>query len=366
MTNNYSHNLAIKQLILTNFKNYEHSNFNFHPKLNALVGNNGVGKTNILDAIHYVCVAKSYFQTQDRLNMRHESEFFRIESHIHKNMQTDKIVCKFSPKTKKIVEQNDTVYNKLAEHIGQYPLVFISPDDIKLINEGSEERRKLIDFSLSQLDQKYLQQLIAYNQLLQQRNSLLKNFNNDYVLLETYNQQLNPLAQYIYAQRQAFFSQFLPLFNHFYTTIAGEKEAVGLVYQSDLHDNSPLDCWAKTTQNDVYLQRTTKGIHKDDFSCLLYNQPAKSIASQGQKKSFLLALKLAQYQLIFEKTGLSPLLLLDDIFDKLDANRVAQLMTIINNPPFGQIFISDTDENRVRQLFENANLDSYKLLVISG
>ncbi len=368
MSNPDIQTLTLNRLVLYNFKNYAQADFHFHTRLNALVGNNGVGKTNLLDAIHYLCATKSYFQIQDRLNIHNQNafidtqnEFFRIEGFFDKNNSPDKIVCKFSPKTKKIVEKNNNPYPKFSEHIGQYPLVLISPDDIKLINEGSEERRRFIDFSIAQLNQNYLQQLIIYQQLLQQRNSLLKNFDNNFLLLATYNQQLSPFAEYIHTQRKEFFSQFLPLFQHFYQNIAHEQETVNLQYQSDLQHNTALDCWENTIQNDIYLQRTSKGIHKDDFSCLLYQQPAKSIASQGQKKSFLLALKLAQYQLIFQKTALSPLLLLDDVFDKLDATRVSKLLAIINNPPFGQIFISDTDENRLTQLFNTANLD-YQLL----
>ena len=344
--------MSITNLILTNFKNYESSEFKFEDKFNSLVGNNGVGKTNVLDAIHYLCVGKSYFHNQDKHNIKYNQDFFRIEGYFHNENIINKVVAKFSVQTKKVIEFNNVAYTKLAEHLGKLPLVLICPDDIKLINEGSEERRRFVDFSISQLNNNYLNSLIDYNRILLQRNTLLKNFNSSFELLNVYNLQLAELGKYIYSQRVDFFNSFIDTFIRYYNFISNDKETVGLQYVTDLHNNDLLELLIQSEQQDIFLKRTTKGIHKDDFNCVLFGQQAKIAASQGQKKSFLLALKLAQCELIFNKTAKSPLLFLDDIFDKLDIGRVAQLLDMLNEKPFGQVIITDTDMERVKKVLK--------------
>ncbi len=361
--------MYLKTIQLTNFKNYEAQRLNFSPQLNCLVGENGMGKTNVLDAIHYLCLCKSNFSIMDRFIVKHEEDFFRIEGHFYKEKRRENIVCKYDKK-KKIIERNKAAYSKLAEHIGLLPLIMITPDDTLLVTEGSENRRRFIDLLLIQSDAEYLNNLMVYNKLLAQRNAFLKQASHpneiDFSLLEIYNQQLLQPADYIYQKRKVFCAKLKPIFKEYYAAISGGKELVDFEYKSHLADDSLANLLLLSQEKDAWLQRTTKGIHKDDLKLIINNYPLKKFASQGQLKSYLLALKLAQYELLRQEINLAPLLLLDDIFDKLDDKRVEYLLELLIKRKFGQIFITDTHSERMRHILEKLDSSVKQFWVVDG
>jgi DNA replication and repair protein RecF len=344
--------LHLQDLTLSNFKNYRSQTLRLSPKLNCLTGLNGMGKTNVLDAVYYLCMCKSHFTTTDAHLVLKNEDFFRLEGNfILDNGKKMKVVSKIQPRKVKVFEHDGVAYEKLSEHIGKIPVVMIAPDDTALVTEGSEERRRLIDITLSQLDPFYLSQLVVYNKVLEQRNALLKQFaqqhNYNISLLEVYDEQLIRPAQYIFEQRIAFTNWLAPQFQAYYKVISADKEQPNCFYESKLHDNDFQKMLVENREKDRILQRTTSGIHRDDLVFTFNdNQPAKRFASQGQLKSFLLAIKLAQYEVLRQRTSKMPILLLDDIFDKLDAERVAQLLSLLAGDNFGQLFITDTQKER--------------------
>ena len=361
--------LYLSQLILNNFKNYEHQEMYFSPQLNGFTGKNGMGKTNMLDAIYYLCMCKSQFGIRDSFVKRHEASFFRLEGHFLRQEKKEKIVAKVIPRKRKEIERNQVVYKKLSEHVGLLPIVFIAPDDTMIVKEGSEERRRFLDNSLSQLDAQYLNCLIFYNKVLRQRNASLKKMaaekNYDTSLIQAYNTQLLQPAQYIHNKRTAFLQQFSAIFQQLFNKIAGEKESVSCEYQSKLtHANFEV-LLEEAFEKDCILQRTTTGIHKDDLNFKINNFSLKKFGSQGQLKSFVLSLKLAQYELLKRHKAVKPILLLDDIFDKLDESRVQQLMQLLLEQDFGQIFITDTHESRLEQIIKKFS-DDYRIFVVEN
>lgn len=349
----------LKELHIANFKNYVQSKVIFDKKLNLTIGHNGAGKTNLLDAIYYLCFCKSYFSSNELQNIRHDENYFRLDGvfRILQTEETETIVAKIATHRKKSIIRNDIPYKKLSEHIGLLPLVFVAPDDMQLIKGSSEGRRKLMDGTLSQLNQSYLNALIRYNKVIQQRNSLLKQFHErrtfNATLLETYNQQLIPLGTQIHQNRVAQTNLLLPLLQKYYERISSGKEEVNCRYKSVLKEQSFADLLQSNLYKDRSAQRTTEGIHRDDWVFEINGYPLKKYGSQGQQKSFLIALKLAIYQLIRQHKNILPILLLDDIFDKLDEMRTTQLIKTVMGEHFGQIFISDTQLDRMRQIFDN-------------
>lgn len=362
--------MHLHRLQLASFKNYNQQELFLSPQLNCFVGENGMGKTNLLDAIHYLCMCKSHFRLPDKQVMQHGADFFRIEGDFHRAGKEEAIVCTYAPRLRKTVLKNKVPYARLADHIGFLPLIMIAPDDTLLITEGSEHRRQFLDVLLVQLDATYLKELMTYNKVLQQRNAYLKSFKHpsevEGALLEIYNQQLLAPAQYIYQQRQQITAQLTPIFQEYYKVISGDREQVELAYQSQLKEQSLVELWAESQEKDAWLQRTTKGIHKDDLKLLINGYAVKKFASQGQLKSYLLALKLAQYELLRQEVELAPLLLLDDIFDKLDNKRVEQLLTLLLQRDFGQVFITDTHESRIARIVEGLQADFKQFLVEEG
>jgi DNA replication and repair protein RecF len=360
----------VSKISLTQFKNYPFSTFNFTERAIGICGLNGKGKTNLLDAIYYCCFTKSYFTKIDGLNMQFGSEGFRIEAKLKppppppagggtyrsEDQKTDEIVCIFRGAGKKEVLLNGVAYTKLSEHIGKFPAVMIAPDDIGLITDGSEERRRFMDTVLSQMDATYLQQLVIYNKVLLQRNSLLKSFaeqgKTDWQLLEVLDEQLIQPGDFIFAKRKAFTDALIPLVQKFYHRIADNDEVITLQYESRLHDSSFYDLLNNYRQKDFLSQRSNAGIHKDDIVFQLNGQIFKTTASQGQRKSLLFALKLAEFELLKENKGFAPLLLLDDVFEKLDDNRMQQLLHWVCNENEGQVFITDTHKERLQEAFE--------------
>ncbi|ALU74415.1 DNA replication/repair protein RecF [Tenacibaculum finnmarkense] len=351
--------MYLQKLSLVNFKNIETQSFDFQQKINCFVGSNGVGKTNVLDAIYYLSFAKSYFNSVAGQNIRHGQDFFMIEGSYQLASRNEKILCSLKRGQKKILKRNGKPYEKFSEHIGQLPLVIISPADRNLIVEGSETRRKFMDSVISQQDKNYLQSLILYNKIISQRNALLKYFvanrTFDALNLKVYDAQLVEYGTVIYQKRKAFLEEFAPIFNAKHHIISGNKETVNLRYKSQLHDASLTDLFAGSLNKDRMLQYTSSGIHKDDLNFEIDQYPIKKFGSQGQQKTYLIALKLAQFEFIKKQSNVTPILLLDDIFDKLDENRVAQIVALVNNDAFGQIFITDTHFDRTENVLKNSN-----------
>lgn len=356
--------MFLKRLSLVNYKNFSSKDLDFDPTINCLVGANGIGKTNILDAIYHLSFGKSYFNPVATQNIKHGSDFFMIEGEFEKENRNEKIICSFKRGLKKIIKRNGKAYDKFSDHIGFLPLVIISPADRDLITEGSDTRRKFVDGVISQSDKAYLQTLIKYNKVLVQRNSLLKYFaanrTFDQDNLTIYNEQLASFAAVIFEKRQNFLETFIPIFKQQYAEISGKDEGVSLDYQSKLKEHDLLYLLKNALEKDRALQYTSVGIHKDDLDFTIDGHPIKKFGSQGQQKSFLIALKLAQFHFIKEQAKTTPILLLDDIFDKLDESRVAQIVTLVDNDTFGQIFISDTHPDRTENVVKSIH-QSYKI-----
>ena len=346
--------MHLQKVTLVNFKNFESQTFDFQEKINCFVGNNGVGKTNVLDAIYYLSFAKSYFNPVATQNIRHSEEFFMIEGEYQINNKIDTVVCSLKRGSKKVVKRNGKAYEKFSDHIGYLPLVIISPADRDLITDGSDIRRKFIDSVISQSDHKYLQTIIKYNKVLAQRNSLLKYFavnrTFDALNLKVYDEQLNNYGSIIFKKRTAFLDNFIPIFKKRYEAISNNNENVDLVYKTQLKDINFLTLFEESLERDRVLQYTSSGTHKDDLVFEIDGYPIKKFGSQGQQKSYLIALKLAQFDFIKEQSNVKPILLLDDIFDKLDDIRVAQIIRLVNNDDFGQLFISDTHKERTEEV----------------
>lgn len=329
-----------------------------------------MGKTNLLDAIYYLCMGKSYFNTPDSLMAKHGEAFFRLEGHFERNGKKERIVAKVIPRKKKELERNGLAYQRLSEHVGLLPVVMIAPDDTYLVREGSEARRSFLDNTLSQIDNAYLNQLITYNKLLKQRNALLKQFGEhgryDRAMVEVYDQQMLAPAQAIHNARSAFMQGFQPLVQQAYAQISGEAESIDCTYRSKLTDTPFSALLAEAAEKDRILQRSTVGPHKDDLVFEIGGYPLKRFASQGQLKSFVLSLKLAQYQVLREEKKVPPLLLLDDIFDKLDGQRVTQLLRLLQQQAFGQAFITDTDETRLSAIIRETGQPFLKYRITQG
>ncbi|WP_290696614.1 DNA replication/repair protein RecF [Lacinutrix sp.] len=356
--------MILKSISLVNYKNFESKSLTFNDTINCLVGNNGIGKTNILDAIYHLSFGKSYFNPVASQNIKHDEEFFVVNGDYKKENKSEKIVVSLKRGQKKVIKRNGKAYNKFSEHIGFLPLVIISPADRDLITEGSTTRRKFIDSVISQSDKAYLDDLIKYNKILAQRNSLLKyfalnnTFNKD--TLEVYNSQLTDFGSKVFNKRDAFLKTFIPIFKSRYQAISNGNETVNLVYKSDLFDTDLNTLLIQVINKDKAIQYTSVGVHKDDLIFNIDNHPIKKFGSQGQQKSFLIALKLAQFDFIKQQSGVNPILLLDDIFDKLDEERVTQLIKLVDDENFGQLFISDTHAERTEKAVKQVH-QSYEI-----
>jgi DNA replication and repair protein RecF len=351
--------MYLQKLSLININNIESQSFDFQEKINCFVGDNGVGKTNVLDAIYYLSFAKSYFNSVALQNIRHGEGFFMVEGDYFLNDRNEKIVCSLKRGQKKVLKRNGKSYEKFSEHIGQLPLVIISPADRDLVTEGSDTRRKFMDGVISQQNKSYLKDLISYNKVLSQRNALLKYFaanrTFDALNLSVYDEQLSEYGARIYTVRKLFLEEFIPIFNEKYQIISGDKEIVDLKYKSQLQDFSMMALLKKSLDKDKIIQYTTSGIHKDDLSFEIGAYSIKKFGSQGQQKSYLIALKLAQFEFIKQQSKVIPILLLDDIFDKLDESRVSQIIDLVSKDAFGQIFITYTHAERTENILKQSN-----------
>jgi len=347
----------LKHLSVLNFKNYTESSLEFLPQVNAFTGENGAGKTNLLDAIHYLALCKSYFNPIDSQHIKKGTEWFMVQGEFDRQDIPDVVSCSLKKNQKKQFRKNKKDYQRLADHIGQFPLVMISPYDSSIVLEGSEERRKFVDNVISQTDNHYLDTLILYNKILLQRNTLLKDAGRrgqlDLGLLEVMDMQLVDVGERIFDRRKQFMEEFLPEFTRYYRFLTEEAEEVSLVYESPLMKQDFPSLLKQNLERDRILERTSQGVHKDDLLFTIHEQmPLKKFGSQGQQKSFLIALKLAQYSFLKQKKHDKPLLLLDDIFEKLDDRRTRKLMQLVSEDEFGQIFLTDTDALRVHKIFE--------------
>ena len=352
----------LKKISIINYKNIVDKEYNLDPKINCFVGNNGVGKTNILDSIYHLALGKSYFNLRNDQLINKNKDFMVIDGLFDLNGKKENIICSIKRGDKKNLKRNGKTYKKFSNHIGLIPVVLISPYDNDLINEGSSERRKFIDSIISQNNKEYLINLIAYSRVIQNRNSLLKQYNKsvdfDLDTIKIYDDQIIKLSEPIFMARKNFFNDFKDLVIEKYDQISENQEKISIEYKSDLFDSEIKNLIENSFQKDVILQYTSSGIHKDDFIFNLDGSRIKKFGSQGQQKSFLIALKLAQFEYLKNKTGNSPILLLDDIFDKLDLIRVKRIVEIVNSTNFGQLFLSDTDRERIEKVLSSLNLSS--------
>ena len=356
--------LILNKLSLINYKNFDTESFYLDQKINCFVGDNGVGKTNVLDSIYHLAMTKSYFHSLSSQSINHKAEFMVIEGDFKKGEKSENIINSLKKGKKKTVKRNGKIYKKFSDHIGLIPVVMISPYDRDLIQEGSSNRRKFVDNVISQNNKNYLNQIINYQKILSQRNALLKYFrkNNtfDISILKVYNDQLSDISIPIHKTRLDFFKNFVPVFLNRYNSISQNKEKVNILYESQLNHESLDSLLDHSLEKDRIVQYTSCGIHKDDLIFEIDGFPIKKFGSQGQQKSFLISLKLAQFDYLKTESKSSPILLLDDIFDKLDNKRVQQLIQLVNNDEFGQLFISDTDYNRTENIIKKID-SSYKM-----
>lgn len=347
--------MHLQKLQLARFKNYEFAELEFSAKFNCFVGLNGMGKTNLLDAIYYLSFCKSFFNPVDYQNILNGGEAFKLSGTYLRDEREEFLSCSVRKQQRKQFKRNKKEYEKLADHIGLFPLTMVSPYDIELIHGGSELRRKFMDGIISQYKHAYLENLLNYNRALQQRNALLKHFAKERVFqkesLDLWDERLASEAQLIFKERKNFIEKFTPIFNTYYEKVSGKNEAVRLVYNSQLFEKEMAAGLEDNLNKDLALRYSSFGIHRDDLEFEIRGEAIKKFGSQGQQKTYLLALKLAQYVYLRERTGIKPILLLDDVFDKLDAERTGNLMKLLNEDTFGQVFVTDTGEARMREVF---------------
>ncbi|NQU86502.1 MAG: DNA replication/repair protein RecF [Mariniphaga sp.] len=356
--------MHIRNLSVVNFKNIGEAEISFSSKLNCFVGDNGAGKTNLLDAVYYLSFCKSFFNPTDQLNVKHDESFFMLKGKYNRLESEENIHCSLQKGNKKQFKRNSKTYTKFADHIGLLPLVMISPSDSVLIRGGSDERRKFVDGVISQFDHEYLNNLLNYNRALNQRNVLLKQFASgnqfDAEILDVWDMQLIEYGKKIHEDRKVFVEKLKPVFQHYYSLISQRNELVGLIHQSDFYTDDFETVFKNALAKDRILQYTTVGIHKEDLLLNIGNFQIKKLGSQGQIKTFLIALKMAQFEFLKEISGIKPILLLDDIFDKLDKNRVEEIIKLVSDEHFGQIFITDTNREHLDGIIRSAKAD-YKI-----
>lgn len=351
----------LSRLHVLAFRNHREMALDLGPEVNCFTGPNGVGKTNLLDAVHYLALGKSYFEPQDQHNIRHGEEQFMVQGVVPTAEGDDTILCAVRRGQRKTLSRNRKEYPRLADHVGRYPVVMITPYDGVLVLEGSEVRRRFLDGLIAQFDKGYLEALIRYNRALQQRNVLLKRFaeqgGGSLQALEPWDMQLVSLATAIHGARRAFMDELSPLLHAHYAGISSGPEAVSITYRSALNDGEMSTLLSAAWERDRSAQHTTVGIHKDDLEFGIGDRPLKRFGSQGQQKTFLIALKLAQFDLTQARSGIRPILMLDDIFDKIDPQRMRHLLAMLAGQRFGQVLITDTDAARLHQALDGLGLD---------
>ena len=359
--------MRLNSLSILNYKNIAEAELVFSPKINCFIGNNGMGKTNILDAIYYLSFCKSHSNSIDSQNIMHNAEFCLLQGKYLLGDSAEDIYCGMKLRQKKQFKRNKKEYERLSDHIGLLPLVLVSPDDSVLISEGSDERRKFVDGVISQYNKNYLNQLLQYNNALKQRNALLKiETPIDDSLIDIWEDQMALYGTYIYEQRKLFIYEFVPIFQSFYSYISGGNETITLSYHSQHQEHDIKNRMNATRDRDRLLGYSTQGIHKDELEMQLDGYPIKRVGSQGQNKTYLISLKLAQFDFLKRTHNLSPLLLLDDIFDKLDSNRVKKIVELVSGETFGQIFITDTNREHLDSILLQLGQESTIFNVENG
>ena len=349
---------TLERIIIQDFRNIELQEIEFSPNVNCIFGGNGEGKTNLLDAIHYLSMTKSAFGASDRFNFRHGTKSFSLGGvYSMPNGLESRFSIQVGGEAQKIVKRDDKPYAKISSHIGVLPIVLISPADISLVSESGEERRRFVNSVLSQMDPTYLSDVQNYSRLLMQRNMMLKNGSGDETLYETVEAMMGSLSARIYEKRREFAQRLEPVVKSYYSLISGGREDVGIVYESDL-SKGPLESLLKASrERDFYLKYTSEGVQRDDFIFSIDGHPIRKCGSQGQQKSFVVALKFAQYDLMKSACGVCPILLMDDLFDKLDMNRVQNLLKMVSGAEFGQIFLTDSNKVRLGSIIESISGD---------
>lgn len=357
--------MFLQRLKILNYKNIEEADLEFSPKVNCFIGDNGVGKTNLLDAVYYLSLCKSHSNAIDSQNIRHDSDFFMLDGAYQMSESPVHIFCALKRRQKKQFKRDKKEYEKLSDHIGLLPLVLISPSDGELILGGSEERRKFMDGVISQYDKNYLNHLLTYKNLLAQRNTMIKNDVNDPLFYDTVEERMAESGQYICEQRRRFIQEFLPFFQEFHQYVSMGRETVSLDYLTQQQETSWLDLLRQNREKDRIVGFTTKGVHKDDLEMNMGEFPIRKVGSQGQNKTYLIALKLAQFDFLRRLKNVRPILLLDDLFDKLDASRVRQLIHLVREDRFGQVFITDTHKEYLMQILSEAECQ-YRLFNVKN
>lgn len=359
--------MQLKTLSILNYKNIPEAELAFSPKINCFIGDNGMGKTNLLDAIYYLSFCKSHSNSIDSQNILHDADFFMIQGHYDFDGVPEDVYCGMKRKQKKQFKRNKKEYERLSDHIGLFPLVMVSPDDNVLISEGSEERRKFVDGVISQYNRNYLQHLLSYNNALRQRNALLKlEEMADVSLYEIWEEQMAEYGRLIFEERKKFINEFIPIFQEIYHRISGGHEQISLTYTSQYNDRDIAQSMKQTRDRDRILGYSTQGIHKDELDMLLDGYPIKRVGSQGQNKTYLISLKLAQFYFLKRAHNFAPVLLLDDIFDKLDSKRVTEIIHLVSGETFGQIFITDTNREHLDMILAQLEQPASLFLVNNG
>lgn len=357
--------MYLKKLVLINFKNIAQAEITLSERLNCFVGDNGAGKTNVLDAVYYLSMSKSALSMTDGQSVRHGEDFFVVEgTYAGDSGSKDTVNCSFLRRSGKVLKLNGKEYDRMADHVGRFPVVMVSPQDSVLITDAAEERRRYLNAFLSQLDRDYLASLMRYNAVLAERNRFLKS-SSDEQMLQIYDMQLADHAARIYERRRDIIERMRPLVAEFYRQLSGDREQVEIEYRSELASASMGELLLASRERDIVNGFTTSGVHRDDMSLRIGGYPLRKYGSQGQQKSFLMSLKLAQYRILAEVCGERPLLLLDDLFDKLDTSRVENLLTLVAGDDFGQIFITDCNRSRLETILSRAG-EKYALFMVEG
>ena len=358
---------VLEKIVISDFRNIELQEIEFSPNVNCISGNNGEGKTNLLDSIYYLSMTKSAFATSDKFNFRHGTDEFSIAgTYRMENGLSSRFALKMDSKGEKKVRRDDKPYAKVSEHIGVLPVVMVSPSDISLVSESGEERRRFINSVLSQMDREYMSALQQYNRLLLQRNRMLKDMNPDRSLLEVIDMRMASYAEPVFQARKRFVEDLKPIVAEYYRALSGGSESVDIEYDSELSKASLENLLSASFDKDRIMKHTTSGVHRDDFIFRMDGHPIRRFGSQGQQKSFLVSLKFAQYELMKRNYGFAPVLLLDDVFDKLDMGRISNLLQMVASNDFGQIFITDSNKVRMAGIVDGLTQDRAYFETLAG
>lgn len=357
----------LEKIVISDFRNISFQEVVFSPNINCISGNNGEGKTNLLDAIYYLSMTKSAFSSSDRFNFRHGTDSFSIcGTYAMENGLTSRISVQTMLPGEKKMKRDGKPYDRISAHLGLLPIVMVSPSDVSMVSESGEERRKFVNSVLSQMDREYLSDIQQYNRLLAQRNKLLKAPSGDRTLISVFDSRMSVCASRIFDVRRKFAEAMMPVVSSYYKSISGDSEQVGLSYRSDLERGSLEDLLAASYEKDCMLHYTTAGVQRDDFIFEIDGYPIRRCGSQGQQKSFLVALKFAQYEIMKNNYGFPPMLLLDDLFDKLDMGRISNLLAMVSGNDFGQIFITDSNKVRMASIVDGITDDRAYFETVSG